>query len=212
MALLLRSTDKGDYVRRSLFFDLAERSISVLLAVPFLIAFARALPLHPQYLLTAVSEMLSVIFILIRRPGAFAITPYAFLIALAGSGLPLLVRPGGEPLLPVLATTLIMSAGMCLSVSAKLFLNRSFGIVAANRGVKRGGPYKVIRHPMYAGYGLTQVGFLLASFNLANLILYVVAWGVQLLRLREEERFLSADPLYQEYQEKVRYRLAPGLI
>lgn len=200
------------HVNRSLFFDLSERLITVLLAVPFLIAFARVLPSHPHYVLTAISEGLSVVFVLIRRPGAFAITPYAFLIAIMGTGMSLLVRPGGEALLPAGATMAIMAAGVAISVSAKLFLNRSFGIVAANRGVKRGGPYRVVRHPMYAGYILTQFGFLMASFDLTNLLFYLVAWSFQVLRLREEERFLSADPLYRDYQAAVRYRLAPGLI
>ncbi len=38
------------------------------------------------------------------------------------------------------------------SVFRKVLLGLSFGVVAANRGVKIGGPYSFIRHPMYAGY------------------------------------------------------------
>ena len=72
-----------------------------------------------------------------------------------------------------------MMAGLCVNISAKLFLNRSFGIVAANRGIKRGGPYRLVRHPMYFGSILTQVGFVLASFKLTTLALYLVAWTFQ---------------------------------
>ena len=106
-----------------------------------------------------------------------------------GNILPLLVRPeNGAQLVPVAVTTTLMMAGLCVNISAKLFLNRSFGVVAANRGIKRGGPYRLVRHPMYFGYILTQVGFVLASFKLTTLALYLVAWTFQILRIREEEK------------------------
>ena len=106
----------------------------------------------------------------------------------------------------------MMIAGLAINVAAKLFLNRSFGVVAANRGVKRGGPYRLVRHPMYLGYIVTQFGFLLSGFSIANLALYLAAWTLQVLRIIEEERFLTRDPAYRNYRGKVRYRLIPGLI
>jgi protein-S-isoprenylcysteine O-methyltransferase Ste14 len=65
---------------------------------------------------------------------------------------------------------------------------------------------------MYLGYFATQLGFLLSSFSAQNLLLYLIAWMFQLLRIVEEERFLSLDPAYRAYQSKVRYRLFPGLV
>ena len=61
--------------------DYAERLFVVLLALPFLLAFSRAAAIQPSFLLLLASECLSVIFILIRRPGAIVASPYAFLVA-----------------------------------------------------------------------------------------------------------------------------------
>jgi protein-S-isoprenylcysteine O-methyltransferase Ste14 len=104
-----------------------------------------------------------------------------------------------------------MASGLFLSFSAKLFLNRSFGIVAANRGVKRSGPYKIVRHPMYLGYVITQVAFLLLSLSLWNALFYAIGWIGLALRIRAEEGFLSADPEYRSYAATVRYKVIPGL-
>jgi protein-S-isoprenylcysteine O-methyltransferase Ste14 len=109
------------------------------------------------------------------------------------------------------AGALIMIAGLLLSISAKVALNRSFGVTAANRGVKREGPYRLLRHPMYAGYALTQVAFLLLNPCAWNLAIYALSWTVQVLRIGAEERLLLEDPAYQAYAGRVRFRLAPGL-
>jgi protein-S-isoprenylcysteine O-methyltransferase Ste14 len=105
----------------------------------------------------------------------------------------------------------LMAGGFLLQVAAKLTLRRSFGVVAANRGVKASGPYRLVRHPMYAGYILTQLGFLLAAPVLWNLLVYAVLWSFQVLRIRAEERVLRQDPAYQALAGQVRWRLIPGL-
>ena len=102
-----------------------------------------------------------------------------------------------------------MAIGLAINISAKLALNRSFGLVAANRGVKQGGPYKLVRHPMYLGYFVTQLGFLLSSFSWFNLAIYVVAWVFQVLRIIEEEKFLSEDPEYRAFMIRVPRRILP---
>lgn len=192
--------------------DYAERALVALMSIPFLIAFSRAMPSHPYFILVAISEMLSVVLILTRRSGQIAATPYAFIIAIMGTALPLLIRPtDGVALLPVGITTAIMLAGLVLSISAKIYLNRSFGIVAANRGVKRSGPYRLVRHPMYLGYFVTQVGFVLASFTLFNMAAYILAWTFQILRVAEEEKCLMQDADYANFAGSTRWRLVPGL-
>jgi protein-S-isoprenylcysteine O-methyltransferase Ste14 len=124
----------------------------------------------------------------------------------------LLVLPTGDAaLIPIKLAAFLMVSGLFVSLAAKAFLRRSFGIVAASRGVRRGGPYRLVRHPMYSGYVITQIGFLLLNPSLWNVAVYAVTWGTLLLRVREEEAFLSQDPAYRAYQGDVRYRLLPGL-
>ena len=192
--------------------DYLERLFVALLAVPFVIAFAQSLSVHPQFILIAASELLAVVLILTRKRGEMAISAYAFFIAIVGTAMPLMIRPtDGAELVPVWLSTTLMLIGLTFNVSAKLFLNRSFGIVAANRGVKRGGPYRIVRHPMYLGYITTQIGFLLASFSLLTLLFYVTAWVFQVLRIREEEKLLLRDEAYASYSATVRHRLIPGI-
>ncbi|MGQ0558550.1 MAG: methyltransferase family protein [Sphingosinicella sp.] len=166
----------------------------------------------PPALLLA-SESLVVLFILLRRPTEdISRRGLDWLLGLAGTLLPLLaIAPQGPPLLPLLACEALMIAGFLLQLSAKLTLRRSFGVVAANRGVKANGPYRLVRHPMYAGYALTHVGFLLSGPVLWNVAIYGITLFVAVRRILAEERVLREDERYREFAARVRYRLLPGL-
>ena len=166
---------------------------------------------QPYNMLILVSESLTAFLILVRRPGPMANSVYAWTIAIVGTCSPLFVLPAGETLIPVAVAAFMMLFGLFLSISAKAFLRRSFGLVAASRGVRRGGPYRLVRHPMYSGYVITQIGFLLLNPSLWNVAVYAVTWSTLLMRVLEEERFLSQDPAYRDYMADVRYRLFPGV-
>jgi protein-S-isoprenylcysteine O-methyltransferase Ste14 len=100
-----------------------------------------------------------------------------------GSITPLLIKPAAEaPLLPPAICLSAIIVGLCTQVCAKFVLGRSFGMVAANRGVKIAGPYRFIRHPMYAGYTITHIGLLLAMPSLLNAALYALALAFQVIR------------------------------
>jgi protein-S-isoprenylcysteine O-methyltransferase Ste14 len=154
-----------------------------------------------------------VLLMIIRKPGEMAMKPYPLFLAFVGTAAPLLVRPdpGGLQLLPDVAVGALMTLGVGVNVSAKFALWRSFGLAPANRGVRCGGPYRFVRHPMYLGYFLTQVAFLLANLSIGNLLKYFVTWGVQILRIREEEKFLLQDSAYQDLTKRVKFRLVPGI-
>jgi protein-S-isoprenylcysteine O-methyltransferase Ste14 len=102
-----------------------------------------------------------------------------------------------------------MLVGLYVQISAKVFLGRSFGLVAANRGIKVTGPYRIVRHPMYAGYTIIHVGFLLSFPSLWNLVLYSTQLAIQMARLLREELLLNQDQSYRDYAARVRYRLIP---
>src|SRR6476619_1725734 len=149
---------------RSLLLDIAERGFVLLLMALFLIRLAPMIASGACNILIAISEGLGAILILTRRPVAMVATPYAWAISIIGTCAPLLVAAGGAAVSGGTAPVVLMAAGLVFSISAKAFLQRSFGILPANRGVRRGGPYRLVRHPMYAGYALTHAGFLLSSF------------------------------------------------
>ena len=103
------------------------------------------------------------------------------MVARAGASCsPLLVYPvHHDPRLPAAAIT-VMLAGILLQVAAKLALARSVGIVPANRGIKTSGPYRFLRHPMYAGYLLTHIGFLTLNPSWWNLAAYALCYALQI--------------------------------
>ncbi len=191
--------------------DFGERAFVLIFYASLLVRLAPRLSAHPHIILLAISELLVVLFILIRRPGEIAQSPYAIFIAFGGTALPMFVRPDDTELVPDMVSTALMMGGLVLTIWAKLSLNRSFGVIAANRGVKVGGPYRIVRHPMYLGYITTQFGFLLSNFELMNLAIYSAAWTFQILRMREEESVLCDDPAYRDFAGRVSWRLIPRI-
>ncbi len=163
--------------------------------------------------LLVISEVLVMLLVLTRgKTEKISVNPTDWILAFAGTTAPLLAVPSLQnPIVPPQLCIGLMLMGLCFQVSAKVILWSSFGIVAANRGVKIHGPYRFVRHPMYAGYVVTHIGFLLGFPSLRNAILYLAALAIQIARLKREERILMLDPAYQAYSERVRYRLLPGL-
>lgn len=199
-------------LNRAIVLDFAERAIVVAMASVFFARMATTIGEGNLInLLITVSEGLTAFFVLIRRPGQIASTPYAWSIAFIGTCAPLTVVPQGAQLFPAAASIGLMSLGLCLSIAGKAFLSRSFGVVPANRGVQKGGPYRLVRHPIYLGYLFAHGGYLFANLSPWNAAIYAATWAAQVLRIRAEEEILSQDPAYRAYKEETRRRLLPGL-
>lgn len=170
---------------------------------------------HGEYLnlLLLAAESIGVFFILVRRRTADLSQRSAdWVLGFGGTILPLLVMPPtGGPLAPVALCAALMTVGFLIQFGAKLTLRRSFGVIAANRGVKVSGPYRLVRHPMYLGYVVTHIGFLLSGPSAWNLCIYALTAILFIVRIEAEERLLLEDPAYQELTRRVRYRLVPYL-
>ena len=170
---------------------------------------------NPFAPLIMVAETAVVIFVLIRRPTqAISLKLGDWLLAITATYAPLLIQPADAPaalqwLVPLgIGLTII---GNVVQIAAKMFLRRSFGIAPANRGIKTDGMYRIVRHPMYAGYLLVHIGVLMLMPTMLNLVIYAIGWWAQILRLLAEERLLSQDPAYRVLMEQTRWRLIPGL-
>ncbi len=82
--------------------------------------------------------------------------------------------------------------------------------VAAGQRLVATGPYRHVRHPMYAGALLLLVATPPALGSLAALPLVAALAGVLVVRIADEERLLSAElPGYGAYRRQVRFRLVP---
>ncbi len=163
-------------------------------------------------LLLLMSEGLVVVFVLFRRRASFVSRrPAEWALAFAVTCLPMLATPGGESVLPPLLPVSLLIVGLLVQLHAKLTLGRSIGMVPAHRGLKLGGPYQFVRHPMYAGYLVGHLAYLLANPTWWNLTVYGLCNGLQVIRLLAEERLLAGDEQYQAYRARVRYRLIPSV-
>jgi protein-S-isoprenylcysteine O-methyltransferase Ste14 len=163
-------------------------------------------------LLWIVSEGLVIFLLVFRREShRLSLHPLDWIVALGGSFTVLLVRPATTAIAPEFVGVALQLAGTVFEIHAKAFLGRSFGIVAADRGIVVGGPYRIVRHPIYLGYCITHVGFLLTNWSPRNLVLYIVVYFFQISRILAEERILSVDESYRAYCQRVRFRLIPGL-
>jgi protein-S-isoprenylcysteine O-methyltransferase Ste14 len=169
---------------------------------------------HIYNLLIVVSELFVVTLALLAKPAKQMSTRTSdWLIGLAGTSAPLLVMPAHAPLSFVSPAVFMgfMLFGIQLQLVAKASLLRSFGLVAANRGIATRGLYRFIRHPIYLSYFVAHLGFLGLNPSLWNAFVLVCCWSFQLVRINAEERLLSADPTYTAYRERVRWRLLPGV-
>jgi protein-S-isoprenylcysteine O-methyltransferase Ste14 len=115
----------------------------------------------------------------------------------------------GIKVVPETVGALLQITGIVWQLFAKVSLRRSFGVLPANRGVVSRGAYRFIRHPMYLGYFITDLGFLLTNFTFYNLLVHAAQLTCQVGRIVQEERMLSADERYRSYQRSVRFRLLP---
>jgi len=134
-----------------------------------------------------------------------------WVLAVAGTVCPLLVRPS-EGAGSMVIGSIIQIVGIALIAGGLMSLRRSFAVVPANRGIRNGGLYRIVRHPLYFSELVALLGGVLTNPSVANWVIWSCACGLQYARARAEENFLSSDPAYRAYSERVRYRLIPGLI
>ena len=159
---------------------------------------------------TALELIVAALFIVRRSPWVVSRSPRAWLAAGIGTFGMLAARPAYQPVggLELLFSGLQV-AGAILAGVAVISLGRSFGIVAANRGIRTRGPYRFVRHPLYSAYALTETAYIFENPSLRNVCLYVAVMACQIIRIVEEERTLTQDPAYREYAATVRSRIVP---
>ena len=154
--------------------------------------------------------ILIAMFLTRRRARVVSRRPWDWVVAIGG-WLPLLVRPtDADGMSQVIGGTLQVM-GALLVVVGMCYLGRSFGVVAANRGLKINGPYRFVRHPVYAAHAIALCGFVVANPTVWNAAILVANLTLQVLRIRAEERLLTESAEYGEYRARVRWRVVPGV-
>jgi protein-S-isoprenylcysteine O-methyltransferase Ste14 len=84
--------------------------------------------------------------------------------------------------------------------------------IQAGHEIMEGGPYGIVRHPIYAVSLVIYWGMALAFAVWWNWIACGTMIAGYLWLASHEDRFLEANlPGYREYQQRIRYKMVPGI-
>lgn len=197
---------------RSPFVNALSSALLAALWIMFAYAHYLSFMRHPEpsVILLVVSETLTALFYVIRRPPqTISVNPLDWLLAAGGTFIPLCFRPEDSVLFAPASYLLVV--GVLIQILGLVSLNRSFAIVAAKRAIKTDYMYQVVRHPIYASYLISYTGYLLVNASVLNVAIYAAWLPCMLGRIFREEAHLSQDPAYRSYMQRVRYRIIPGL-
>jgi protein-S-isoprenylcysteine O-methyltransferase Ste14 len=148
------------------------------------------------------------------RGGGWVALQFALLATILGVGLLAPGWPDGARWWLKGAGVLLVLAGASLIAMAGRALGSGltpFPKPAEEGRLVDGGPYAVVRHPVYTGGILFAAGISLAlsPWALVVTIVLAVVWA---LKARVEERFLAERyPGYGEYCARTRFRLVPDV-
>jgi protein-S-isoprenylcysteine O-methyltransferase Ste14/uncharacterized membrane protein (UPF0127 family) len=162
--------------------------------------------------LIAVNAVVCVLFLTRRESTDVSHRPADWVVAFAVVGLEMLMRAHAATgsLLAAVAVP-VQAAGIGVLIGSLLSLGRSFGLVPANRGIKRAGLYRMVRHPAYAGELILCLGLLLADPSIRGLGFALLISAGLVYRIFSEERILMRDPEYRAYVRDTKYRLIPRI-
>lgn len=119
-------------------------------------------------------------------------------------------------LLFVIPNVSLYIIGICLFVSGgagRLYALSAIGnsynqyiVINANSELKTGGPYSLIRHPLYFFYLVEMLGFLVIILNVVSLAAFTAVAGTILIRIRAEDELLAKryGDQFTAYREETR--------
>jgi protein-S-isoprenylcysteine O-methyltransferase Ste14 len=143
---------------------------------------------------------------LVARGAAFAGTLMQLVVgAFIGAGPLLYALP------PMVASvSVVVSIGSFTGAIWSLaYLRRSLSIIPEARRLATGGPYRIVRHPLYLFEIMAAVAVLSSSLGVISSLSFIGFVAMQMTRARFEERLLaSAFPEYADYARRTR-RLIP---
>lgn len=143
--------------------------------------------------------------------GAILLWPIRFPAPLMERFLPLSQWQFWVPLGAVLTLS-----GLLFTVWARIYLGRNWSGVAtikADHELITGGPYRLVRHPIYSGLELAFVGMALAIGQWRGVLAAIVTLIAVAHRMVVEERLMRQQfgAAYDDYAQRVR-AFVPGVI
>lgn len=126
-------------------------------------------------------------------------------LPLVAGGLPFtfLLFPVNREIVSTRERAMALFAAMTLFTSFTIWgmvtLRKAFSVTVEARTLVTGGPYRLVRHPIYTGEVLTAAMVVILRFSPANAVLFAVFIALQLVRSRlEETKLLRVFPGYRD--------------
>jgi len=139
----------------------------------------------------------------VRRP----IAPAHYVVPIACLLYPYLYDVSGDR---PLGTSLILG-GCVLCFFSTWSLGRSYAVLPAFRELKVSGPYRIVRHPIYASYLVMDLGMLMNAPTLRNIAVAAIGLVLFVRRIALEEHLLATFAGSESYRANVRSKLLPGI-
>lgn len=142
------------------------------------------------FLLLVIRDFVAAYFFLKRKPSQTKSNRVQSLVAYASSMMPLIYFAPSEDVSKglLMVSDLMSILGFLIVALATLELGTSIGISPANRGLVKSGVYKYIKHPMYTGYVVSEIGMVLVSP--VNSIIFIVSGVLYFKRSSWESRII----------------------
>lgn len=103
----------------------------------------------------------------------------------------------------IVSSVLCGLTGQAIALFALFHLRRSFAVFIEVRDAIVTGPYNQVRHPIYMGHIILDLGILLSNLCPAYIFLATAHIGLLAYRARREEQVLAAsDPIYKSNMEQ----------
>jgi len=154
-------------------------------------------------ILLAMQSGLAAFWMIFRRSSSSEVHWSAQLLAWFSAIVPLTMQNSDDATLGWLSVP-----GLLMMLWAFWSLGSSFAIAPAARKLVLRGPYRFLRHPMYAGELFSLVGFCVASPLVWNWIVWMVFALSIWYRISQEENLLKRYPMYAHF---VKWRILPGV-
>lgn len=149
--------------------------------------------------------MLSALLLVLHRKTARHAPLLQRLTAWVSALLPFAIQIN-QPVALILRVLSMLGVGVAIWTIAAL--GKSFDVSPADRGLVKHGPYRWLRHPMYASELFSVMVIVAADLSVRNLLVIFMLMATMLLRIRWEEKIILG---YQEYGQQVRSRFIPGV-
>lgn len=156
--------------------------------------------------------LIAILYFIRKLPRAYPSKLHPHVVAMASTFYIFCLQPSLVPS-NLTQSTLILLFGFSIVFWASICLGRNFGIRPVYRGFTEIGPYRFARHPIYTGYMVMDIGFLVENPSVWNLSVILVAAALFLWRAIMEEDVLAAhEPAYVSYMKQVRKRFFPQFV